>query len=196
DVHDRVEREFLEHQASGALEEIDLVAATRRAYADLGLALDATTLDEVLRLEQLAWWEGVSLDPEAIPTLDALRRRGLRVGLCSNAPYRVRSMHDQIAHFGLDRHLDSVTFSGEVGWRKPSPRIFAAALRALGATAAATLMVGDSVRDDVEGARAAGISALLLRRAGRETGEDSASGSNVIHHLAETIEVVFGTACL
>ncbi|MBV8160077.1 MAG: hypothetical protein JO265_04060, partial [Acidimicrobiia bacterium] len=121
DVHDRVEGDFARHQRSGALEEIDLVADARRAYADLGLLLDQETLDEVLRIEQEAWWEGVTVDPDAIPTLDRLRSTGLRVGLCSNAPYRVQSMYSQVAHFGLDRHLDSITFSGEVGWRKPSP---------------------------------------------------------------------------
>jgi HAD superfamily hydrolase (TIGR01509 family) len=187
DVHDRVENEFLEHQRSGQLEEINLVGAARKAYADLGLLLDDRTLDDVLRVEQLAWWEGVSVDPEAVATLDALRRRGLRVGLCSNAPYRVRSMHDQLAHFGLDRHLDSVTFSGAVGWRKPSPRIFEAALAALGTVAPTTVMVGDSPRDDVEGATAAGLRAVLLDRNG---GRPISPAMARVTRLSEVVDLV------
>ncbi|MBV8526782.1 MAG: HAD family hydrolase, partial [Candidatus Dormibacteraeota bacterium] len=149
DVHDRVEDAFVAHQRSGALEEIDLIAVARQAYADLGLALDEATLDETLRIEQEAWWEGVRLDPEAVPAIDGLRARGLRVGLCSNAPYRIPSMHAQLRQVGLADHLDSVTFSGQIGWRKPSPRIFRAASEALGSPPVEIVMVGDSVSDDV-----------------------------------------------
>src|SRR5207302_2181558 len=126
----------------------DLTVAARAAYGALGLALDEVLLDEVLGLEQQAWWQGARVDPEAIPVLDALRARGLRVGLCSNAPYRVRSMHAQLEYVGLRGHLDTVTFSGQVGWRKPSPRIFDHALAELRTTAAHTVMVGDTERDD------------------------------------------------
>ncbi|MFN2582009.1 MAG: HAD family hydrolase, partial [Candidatus Dormibacteria bacterium] len=186
EVHDRVELEFAEHQRSGTLEEIDLVAAARRAYADLGLRLDDEALDELLRMEQEAWWEGVSVDPDAAPTLELLRSKGLRVGLCSNAPYRVRSMHEQLAHFGLDRHLDSVTFSGAVGWRKPSPRIFDVAAEALGVSRGRTVMIGDSLHDDVDGARAAGMRAVLLVRDGSRA---PAEGVAVVNE-GDTVSVV------
>ena len=193
DVHDRVEREVIAHVRSGSLEEIDLVDAARRAYADLGLAPDPGVLDEILHLEQESWWQGVAVDPQAIPTLDELRGRGLRVGLCSNAPYRVRSMHEQLDHFGIAAHLDSVTFSAEVGWRKPSPRIFEAALGALGARAEATVMIGDSIDDDIGGARAAGMLAVLVRRDPPERGAaPRASVFATVHELREVIPLLFG----
>ena len=165
-VLDRVEREVRAHQESGELDEIDIVSASRRAYLEAGLDLDSALLDGVLRIEQEAWWHGAHLDPEAVPLLDALRSDGIRVGLCSNAPYRVESLRAQLAYLGLDRHLDAVTFSAEVGWRKPSPRMFGAALRALGTVADETLMVGDSETQDIAGARAAGMRAVLLNRKG------------------------------
>jgi putative hydrolase of the HAD superfamily len=167
-VFDRVDREVAEHQRSGALEEMDLAASALRAYGDSSVRLDDALLDEVLRIEQEAWWLGAHLDPEAIPLLESLRSGGIRVGLCSNAPYRVRSLHAQLAFLGLDGHLDSATFSAEVGWRKPSPRIFEAALRALGTGAARTVMVGDSEAADVTGAHAAGMRAVLLSRSGND----------------------------
>jgi HAD superfamily hydrolase (TIGR01509 family) len=170
-ILDRVEREVDEHQERGPLDEIDVVGVSQRAYQDAGIQLDHALLDEVLRIEQEAWWYGAHLDPEAIPLLDSLRDRGLRLGLCSNAPYRVESLHAQLAFLGLDGHLDTVTFSAEVGWRKPSPRIFEAALAALGTSAEHTIMVGDSERADVAGAHAAGMRAVLIRRSG-----DSGSG--------------------
>jgi HAD superfamily hydrolase (TIGR01509 family) len=165
-ILDRVEREVLEHQRCGALAEMNFVNASRRAYAEAGLDIDGDLLDEVLRIEQESWWQGAHLDPAAVPLLDMLRANGVRVGVCSNAPYRVRSLHAQLAFLGLDSHLDAVTFSAEVGWRKPSPRIFAAALRALGTNASATVMVGDSEVHDIAGAHAAGMRAVLLCKTG------------------------------
>ena len=67
---------------------------------------------------------------------------------------------------GLDTHLDAVTFSAEVGWRKPAPRMFDAALRALGTAADRTVMVGDREATDIAGAHAAGMRAVLINRHG------------------------------
>jgi putative hydrolase of the HAD superfamily len=163
DVHDRVEAEFLRHRQSGSLEEIDLVAAARRAYAAAGFTLSDDVLDDVLRIEQEAWWAGVQANPDAVATLDALRSAGVKVGVCSNAPYRARSLHEQLAHVGLRDHLDSATFSAEVGWCKPDARMFIAALRSLRADASEAVMVGDSEHDDIAGAHGAGMRAVLYR---------------------------------
>lgn len=182
-IFDRVEREVLEHQETGALEEIDVAAVSLRAYEQAGLHLDHDVLDDALRIEQEAWWHGAHLDPEAIPLLDSLRARGIRVGLCSNAPYRVQSLHAQLAFLGLDGHLDAVTFSAEVGWRKPSRRIFAAALSALGTTAERTVMVGDSVAADIAGAHAAGMRAVLIRRSADGTSGDADEVIAALHEL-------------
>ena len=165
-ILDRVEREVLDHQRGDDPAEMSVVTASRSAYAEAGLDVDDGLLDELLRIEQEAWWQGAHPDPAAVPVLDMLRAGGVRVGVCSNAPYRVRSLHEQLAFLGLDTHLDAVTFSAEVGWRKPSPRIFAAALRALGTEASGTVMVGDSEVHDIAGAHAAGMRAVLLCKTG------------------------------
>lgn len=196
DVHDRVEDAFAAHQRSGLLQEINLVDVARRCYLDLGLRLDEATLDEVLRIEQEAWWGGVTVDPEAVPAIEALRRRGIRIGLCSNAPYRVASMHAQLRHVGLAAHLDSVTFSGQVGWRKPSPRIMEAAASALGSPPAEIVMVGDSVADDVAGAHAVGMRAVLLRRPGSDPTPAVGLEVDSIHHLSAIALLLFGTAAI
>ena len=56
-------------------------------------------------LVQEAWWEGVAVPPATLATLEELRRRGLRLGLCSNAPYRARSLRDQLAPSRAGRAL-------------------------------------------------------------------------------------------
>lgn len=173
-VLDRVDREVIEYQRTDAREEMDLPAVALRAYGDAGLSLDDALLDELLRIEQEAWWQGARVDPEAIPLLDVLRSRGVRTGVCSNAPYRARSLHEQVAFLGLDTHLDAVTFSVDVGWRKPATRMFDAALHALGTPAGRTVMVGDREATDIAGAHAAGMRAVLINR----RGEHGASGAD------------------
>jgi len=162
-VHDRVDARVVAHEAAGTLAEIDIAAAHRDAYRELGLDLDPEALDTAMREEQVAWWDGIHVAPDAPATLRALRAGGLRLGICSNAPYRPASMREQLAHVGLLPLVDAAVFSGEVGWRKPSPHIFAAALEALGAQPATTVHVGDRVREDVDGAHAAGMRAIRLR---------------------------------
>ena len=186
DVHDRVETEFLLHRQSGSLEEIDLVAAARRAYAAAGVALSDDVLDDVLRVEQEAWWEGVRVNPDAVPTLDALRSAGVKVGVCSNAPYRARSLHEQLVHVGLRDHLDSARFSAEVGWCKPDARMFGAALRSLHASAGEAVMVGDSEHDDIAGAHGAGMLAVLYRAEAADRAElPNSAAEYVIHRLSD-----------
>jgi putative hydrolase of the HAD superfamily len=163
-VHDRVEAEVAAHEAGGALEEIDVAALEERAFADMGLDLDEGVRDRCSVLAQEAWWSGVRLYPEALGVLHSLRGAGLRIGLCSNAAWRSASMHDQLRHIGLEGVIDSAVFSAEVGWRKPSPRLFSAALQALGARPEHTVFVGDRVREDIAGAAGAGMRTVLVAR--------------------------------
>jgi HAD superfamily hydrolase (TIGR01662 family) len=96
------------------------------------------------------------------PVLAELRRAGLKLGLVSNTS---RDLGAFVRHFGLD--VDAWISSGSHGKVKPSPLIFGAALELLGVAAAETVMVGDSPEDDVAGAEACGMRAILLDRAGR-----------------------------
>lgn len=173
-VHDRVEAEVSAHEEAGHLEEIDIDAAERRAFADIGLDLADDLRDRCASIAQRAWFESMRLCPGVVDVLGELRAGGLRIGLCSNAPYRPSSMHEQLRHVGVAGLLDAAIFSGEVGWRKPSERIFRAALSALHADAATTVFVGDRLREDVAGASAAGMRTILVRRG--EPGEPPRDG--------------------
>jgi putative hydrolase of the HAD superfamily len=122
--------------------------------------------------------------PDAAPALDAMRRSGARLAVVSNWD---ASLPEVLRRTGLAGRVDAVLASAVVGAAKPSPAIFTAALDALGVPASAALHVGDTVRDDVLGARAAGIAAVLLRRdpAARPGVEDLPAGVRVIGSLAE-----------
>jgi putative hydrolase of the HAD superfamily len=115
--------------------------------------------------------------PDARPALAELRGLGLRLVCVSNWDC---SLPDVLARCGLGEFLDGVVTSAVVGARKPDPCIFAAALEVAGCPAPQTLHVGDTEHEDVEGARAAGIAALLI---GRDGGGDIESLAAIRHHL-------------
>ena len=101
--------------------------------------------------------------PEAHGALAAVRARGQRLAVVSNWD---ASLPDVLARLNLTPLLDGVVTSAQVGARKPSPAIFEAALRAVRAEPAEALHVGDSLEEDVNGARRAGIEAVLISRDG------------------------------
>jgi HAD superfamily hydrolase (TIGR01549 family) len=189
EVHDRVEDAVARHDAAGYLREIDAVEEERRAYAAIGLHLPDGLLDELTGLVQQAWWQGAAVAPGTVGTLKTLRRRGLRLGLCSNASYRPQSLRDQLAHLGLAGLFDGVTFSSEVGWRKPAPQIFAAALVSLGIEAGRCAMVGDRRREDIAGARSAGVATIRTREHRDDPGPGDADA--VIDRLSDLVELLF-----
>jgi len=106
----------------------------------------------------------------AVETLAALRARGLKIALVSNYDAR---LHRVVEELGLRRFFDAVVVSSEVGWAKPSQRIYAAALAALRVAPGDALMVGDRPREDAAGARAIGLAALLYDPRGRASGPGS-----------------------
>ena len=121
-------------------------------------------------LEIVRGWEharNFELYEDALPVLAGLRAHGLRLGLVSNTS---RDLDAFIRHFELD--VDAWLSSGTHGKVKPSPTIFRAALELLEVEAGAAAMVGDSIGDDVEGARAVGMRAFLVDREGRFPGRD------------------------
>ena len=106
--------------------------------------------------------ENFELFEDALPVLDELRHARLGIGLVSNG---IRDLTEFVAHHRLD--VDAIVDSRTHGRVKPHPTIFQAALDALGVQAAEAVMVGDSLEEDVAGARALGMRAILIDRENR-----------------------------
>ncbi|MBI4306041.1 MAG: HAD family hydrolase [Chloroflexi bacterium] len=103
------------------------------------------------------------LFPDAAPTLDGLRGRGLRVGAISN----INQPGDQLKRdLELTGHVDFVITSREAGAEKPHPPIFRAALARARVRPAEAVHVGDQIDSDILGAAAVGINPVLLDRYG------------------------------
>src|SRR3989344_4254059 len=98
---------------------------------------------------------------DTVPALEALKQRGIRMGIIYNWDHRLFSIVEQL---GLSPFFEQVTASSAVGVAKPGRRIFEAALESMGAEAAHSLHVGDSLEDDYHGASRAGIRPVFLDR--------------------------------
>jgi putative hydrolase of the HAD superfamily len=93
--------------------------------------------------------------------LGALTARGIRIGLISNSHRCLESFQ---SHFELRGLIDTTISSPDHGFMKPHPSIFTEALQRLRVEPGDAVMVGDSVRDDVQGALRAGMRAALVHR--------------------------------
>jgi putative hydrolase of the HAD superfamily len=123
--------------------------------------------------------------PDAAPALTALRDAGIRTVVVSNWDV---SLHERLTETGLSALVDGALASAEAGSAKPDRAIFAAALELAGARPDEAWHVGDTVDADVAGARAAGLTAVLIARDGDPP--ERPAGVPVIGSLAELLPLM------
>jgi putative hydrolase of the HAD superfamily len=124
---------------------------------------------------------------DVAPALRELADRGFLLGLISNSHRCLTSFQE---HFELTGLMSAAISSSEHGFMKPHPSIFEAALAQANVTAAESVMVGDSVRHDIEGARRAGMRGVLVHRSGTPAPADA--GVPVIADLGQLVAVLSG----
>jgi HAD superfamily hydrolase (TIGR01509 family) len=113
-------------------------------------------------VDMVGRWEihaNFHLYDDAVPVLDVLRGHGLAIGLISNGQ---RDLEEFARHHRLD--VDVAVGSKSHGRTKPHASIFERALGVIGVATRDAVMVGDSYEDDIEGARALGMRAILIDR--------------------------------
>jgi len=151
-----------EYIGSMSEDEVDYMDVYREAWQRAGLRLPDDLLHEILDAEQRCWDRAVEVDADALRVLGWLGKRGIRRGVCSNAPFPPEMMRRQVSSNGIAALVDAIVFSSETGRRKPAPDLYLAALEAIGTTPERTLFVGDRVREDYEGPRAVGMRAVVV----------------------------------
>lgn len=145
------------HQRSATL--ADLLAA---ATAEVGLDVAEALLEEAAARHLDSWTPHVRHDPEAAPTLVALRARGLRIGLLSNTHWPRAFLERFLERDGLADLIDARLYTSEMPFQKPHPTAFRAALEALGVgDPSEAVFVGDRPWDDISGAAGLGMRAVL-----------------------------------
>ncbi len=170
------------------------VAYTRHVIEQMGGA--GPRVDACAR-EIYAEWaacQHFDLYDDVVDALRALSAAGLRMGLISNSHRCLTSFQ---SHFDLQGLIETTVSSAEHGFMKPHPSIFAAALALMDVRSDEAVMVGDSIRQDVEGALRAGMRAVLLHRGSNLRQQAQAlapHGVPVIGSLAELPNLVIGAS--
>jgi 2-haloalkanoic acid dehalogenase type II len=169
----RAEMAYYRDHAHEGRDEASLADLRERCAAivseKLGVEVTVDELVEAIRFDAY---------PDAVPALRELRDGGRRLVAVSNWDCSLPSVLERC---GLGELLDGVVSSAAAGARKPDPAIFERALRLADCGPDEALHVGDTPEEDVEGARAAGIRALLIDRDGN--GGDISSLREIREHL-------------
>jgi HAD superfamily hydrolase (TIGR01509 family) len=116
-------------------------------------------VDAYFRVSEQYWVP----NPEGLEVLEQLSARGWLLGAISNAEHD-ELIQCSVARLGFARYLDPVVTSARVKWRKPNPRIFQEVARAWGMDLSDMVMVGNAPWDDIAGAHAAGMRAILVEQ--------------------------------
>ena len=155
EYHSQRESDLIEHTTAHIL---------RTVLADFGYpAIPDTTIQITLKamydLSQAHWIP----EADALPTIQALRQEGYCLGVISNAAddADVQTLVDKAR---LRPYLDLIINSAAFGLRKPSPKIFQAALQHWNVPPSQTVMVGDNLKADIAGAQNAGIFGIWITR--------------------------------
>jgi putative hydrolase of the HAD superfamily len=131
----------------------------------------------------------MALFPESLAALQALRARGLPLGLVTNGD--AREQRWKIERCDLARFFDAIVIEGEVGAGKPDAIVYGAALDALGVAAGPEVwMVGDHLEFDVAGAQRVGLHGVWLDRGGVGLPpESSVRPDRIVRALDEVVRV-------
>lgn len=127
--------------------------------ARMGVHPSDKQLDEAARLREAIQESLLTLRPEAVPVIEELRARGLRIGLVSDCTSELPSAWPRLPVAPL---VDAPVFSCVEGARKPDPRLFRAVADRLGADPAGCMYVGDGGGRELTGSSALGMHAVLL----------------------------------
>jgi putative hydrolase of the HAD superfamily len=139
-----------------------LASILRTASIELGLDVAEAVLEEAATHHLDSWTPHIEHDDDAVAVLTELKRRGLRLGLLSNTHWP-RAFHDRfLERDGLLDLLDARCYTSEMSHTKPHRAAFETVLLELGLSdPGAVVFVGDRPYDDIAGAKAMGMKAVL-----------------------------------
>jgi 2-haloalkanoic acid dehalogenase type II len=157
--HDRREQDYREAPTTAILAE----TLTAAGYADVPPDILQAAMDAMYQVSQAYW----HLEEDAEAALQELREMGCRFGIFSNAGDD-NDVQNLVQMNGLQDYFDYVLSSAGVGLRKPAPDVFEMSLAKWGAEPSQAIMVGDTLHQDILGAKHTGIhSVWITRRADR-----------------------------
>jgi HAD superfamily hydrolase (TIGR01509 family) len=172
---------YLDHHLEGSDPE-RLERLRDRCAEEMRRALGIDGLDHATARRAMLGSLEFTAYPDVLPALGELHERGVALVVASNWDC---SLPDWLAPTGILDLVDGVVTSAEVGEAKPSPRVFERALAVARVSPDEALHVGDKVDNDVQGAAAAGVRAVLLQRKG-----DPPAGVESIRSLSDLLALL------
>jgi len=142
----------------------DFAAVVGEVAASKGLEMDEGRSEQLWHTWNLPGaFFGRRLFDDAIETLEALRGRGLRIGCVTNRAFGGPAFQAEVEALGLSEYFEAMAVSCDVGYMKPHEQLYRHALDALDIEPEEAVMIGDSLRADVAGAQALGMTAVWRR---------------------------------
>lgn len=171
---------------SDGLREFDFAERFANAMLGCGVPRDEALAWGPVAHERYHRFQQALIHPydQPAPVLAKLKEAGYRVALVSNYAH-AGVLREALQRFGLLDHFDALVVSADVGYLKPHPRIFEAALATLGVSAEEAVMVGNDLECDVEGAKKAGVRAVWTPYPRERPAPQHPSADAVLERLAD-----------
>jgi putative hydrolase of the HAD superfamily len=167
----------------------DMTTRILLACRDAGQPRDRDTVAAVVRDRLPLLYADIAPDPQALTALEQLRAAGVRLAIVSNA---ARHSDRLLDIFGLRDRVGATAMSWSLGVLKPDPRIYLAALDALGTPPGEAAFVGDGGDRELAGARELGLRTVLIERGLPHTESARADADLCCAGLAEAAEALLG----
>ena len=162
-----------------------------KKYIFKDFQIDPLKLDQIA--EQLMFYIETQyyerkMRPEVPHVLEAIRQRGLKIGLISNVNSKGQ-VPANLSQYGIKEFFETIVLSSEYGYRKPDPAIFHYAARQINVPVSECCYVGDRIDRDIKGAAKAGFRCSVQIRHDFDHGEEDsgATPDAIIDHLDELI---------
>ncbi len=181
-------RNQLYKETDSTFKEVNFAVRISRVLKELGFNLIPTDPKVIGSVEAFMRPLIESLKPEEHVSLilQELKKK-YKLGLVSNFAYPP-AIREALKKFRLSKFFDVVVISGDIGWRKPSPKIFQKALETFQVSASEVIFVGDAPFHDISGARQVGMKTVLLRRLGDKETADTGNPDKMISRLEELLK--------
>lgn len=197
DLVERVSREVTrrveESYEADRLIELDIMQLFEQALAGVGFTTTPETVRWVVETEHTALFRFLRCPSESIDTLKQIHDAGLKIAIISNAHLLAYMMRRDWEALGFAQYVNASLISSEVGRRKPHPEVFLRVLRDLQIAPESAVFVGDRLFDDVGGAHAVGMRAILTQEFRQEL--PVAGGETpdlVVTRLSEILPYILG----
>lgn len=157
----------------------------RGMLQQLGLDPSPALVAELAETETAGWAGAVTLYPETLPTLAALRASRLKLGLISNCSAQAGAV---LARIGLAQEFDAVILSCDVGLAKPDPGIYQHACEQLGIRPEDSMFVADGAFTELDAAKALGMVSVKIEQPNQSG--DFGSSTSFDHRITSLTQVL------